>query len=244
MPTRYAEIARSLSRDIANGTYPVGSILPSEPILAEQLGISRSTLRAALKELEGSGMVSRRRSRGTCVLADKPVSASGGFSQNLATIDNLIQYAASTSRTILAVDDMVVDEELAKKLGVRPGSKWLKISHVRFDPETPQALPICWTDVYVPERHSRHVREHLPDHPNAISQLVEQAAGRTIHEIEQVLSATGIPQQQATALRAQEGGYALEIVRKYYFMARELAEVSVSIHPADRFAYKVQLSRR
>jgi DNA-binding GntR family transcriptional regulator len=74
--------------------------------------------------------------------------------------------------------------------------------------------------------------------------LVEQSAGRAINDIEQVLAASGVPEHQAEELRAKEGSYALEIVRKYYFTAHDLAEVSVSLHPADRFAYTVRLTRQ
>ena len=64
MSTRYAEVARTLTAQIGDGTYPVGSLLPKEVNLAQTLGVSRSTVRNALQELQQLAW-----SRGARVLA-------------------------------------------------------------------------------------------------------------------------------------------------------------------------------
>lgn len=53
-----------LSR-IATGRIPPGSKLPPEPELAEEMGVSRPTLREALRSLEEDGFVTRTRGAGT-----------------------------------------------------------------------------------------------------------------------------------------------------------------------------------
>ena len=54
-----------LAGRITSGAIPPGSRFPPEPQLAEDLGVSRATLREALRSLEEDGFVTRRRGAGT-----------------------------------------------------------------------------------------------------------------------------------------------------------------------------------
>jgi len=45
-------------------------------------------------------------------------------------------------------------------------------------------------------------------------------------------------------LKALPGAYALSIRRQYLFSSNEMAEVSLSIHPADRYSYSMRLTRQ
>ena len=64
-----------LERLIHDGELKPGDRLPSERELSEHLGVSRVSIRQALHELEGRGLIDRRPGRGTVVLA--PVELNG-----------------------------------------------------------------------------------------------------------------------------------------------------------------------
>src|SRR5947207_5070040 len=66
---RYLRIAGNLRRAIADGRYPVGAQLPTEHELCRQLGVSRFTVREAIRVLAGSGLVRRKPRAGTVVTA-------------------------------------------------------------------------------------------------------------------------------------------------------------------------------
>ena len=61
-------VARQIFAAITGGHYPEGSILPTEQALSEELGVSRTALREAIKGLASKGMLETRRRRGTMVL--------------------------------------------------------------------------------------------------------------------------------------------------------------------------------
>jgi DNA-binding FadR family transcriptional regulator len=65
----YRQIATILRESIDAGRFPVGSLLPPERDLAEQLGVSRTSVREALIALEVQGRVSVRVGVGVSVLA-------------------------------------------------------------------------------------------------------------------------------------------------------------------------------
>ncbi|MBB5189805.1 DNA-binding FadR family transcriptional regulator [Silvimonas terrae] len=69
----YRQIAELILRHIDSGQFPPGSLLPAERELAEQLGVSRASVREALIALEVEGRVSVKVGNGVTVL-DKPAT--------------------------------------------------------------------------------------------------------------------------------------------------------------------------
>ena len=112
----------------------MGSLLPTELELCERFGASRHTVRAALRELQGLGLVSRRKRVGTRVEAAR---ASGGYNESLASLEDLVQLAATHVRAVRRIDEVVVDRTLARELGCRAGTRWLRISSLRQDEKNP-----------------------------------------------------------------------------------------------------------
>ncbi len=66
---------RRLQADLAKmiASLPAESRLPSEPELARRMGVSRATLREAMRSFEGQGLIRRRQGVGTFVVAKVPV---------------------------------------------------------------------------------------------------------------------------------------------------------------------------
>jgi len=241
--TRYAYVARALAEAIAEGRHPIGSVLPNEFELAAQFAVSRSTIRAAMRELQASGLVSRKRNAGTRIESVLPPKERGGFTQTLESIEAVQQFGVETERHIQRVSDAVTDDELARMLGCRQGRRWLRISFLRMIPGDATQRPICWTDVYIDGKFSAEIRSRMDSHSAIFGTLVEQISGRRFREIRQDINAVGVPEDKAAGLKVDPGSHALAIRRQYFFSSNEMAEVSVSYHPADRFSYTTRLLR-
>ncbi len=65
----YLQIVQQLRERIATGEVSEGTLLPPERTLAQQLGVNRSTVVSAYRELKRSGLAQARVGRGTSVLA-------------------------------------------------------------------------------------------------------------------------------------------------------------------------------
>jgi DNA-binding GntR family transcriptional regulator len=61
-------------------------------------------------------------------------------------------------------------------------------------------------------------------------------------EIRRGTNAVGVSHDLAGPLNAMPGAHALAIRRQYLFSSNEMAEVSLSIHPADCYSYTTRLA--
>lgn len=63
------QVIASLRTQITSGEWPVGSRIPTEPELVEQLGVARNTVREAVRALAHNGLLDIRQGSGTYVVA-------------------------------------------------------------------------------------------------------------------------------------------------------------------------------
>lgn len=68
----YEQVKRHVSESILIGDWPPGTVLPSETELARQFGVAVGTVRRALADLTGEGLLTRRRKTGTVVTGRTP----------------------------------------------------------------------------------------------------------------------------------------------------------------------------
>lgn len=232
-------MAQELAEGIHSGRYPLGSLLPTEFELCEQFGASRYAVRKALDELQELGLISRRKNVGTRVEATR---AARGFTQSIATVDELAQFGAKHVRVVHEVGPVVADLLLAREMGCAGGTRWLRISSLRMEGGK-QRRPICWTDVYIDPSYA-DVAELVRESPETlISSLIETRYGRRIARIRQDVRAVSLSSSLAELLKAESGAPALQLVRHYLDASDQTFEISVTTHPADRFTFSMELER-
>ena len=143
-----------------------------------------------------------------------------------------------------AIDEQqTVTGNLAKELGCESGTAWLRISSLRMVGDDSNA-PIGWTDVYIDPAYA-DIADLVKENPDTlISALLEERYDRHIAEIHQDIRAfTVADPAMAAALRIEIGASALKIVRRYLDASGDAFEVSVSVHPAERFSISMKLQR-
>lgn len=108
---------------------PAGQRLPSEPDLAKQLGVSRATLREAMRSFETQGLIRRRQGSGTFVVGKVQALDSGlEVLESLDTIAKRMGLEMSVSD--LNIESVTADEEMAQSLEVPLGANLTRVRRV------------------------------------------------------------------------------------------------------------------
>ena len=110
-------------------TTPPGHRLPSEPALATQLGVSRATLREAMRTFEAQGLLRRKQGSGTFVTHPSSVFDSG--LEVLESIETLAQRInLLVTMGTLKVEQRAATEEECQALGEQGHFQVVHISRV------------------------------------------------------------------------------------------------------------------
>lgn len=118
-----------------------GGRLPSEPKLAEILGVSRATLREAMRIFETQGRLRRQQGIGTFVLHPSQIIESG--LEVLESIETLAeQIGLPVSMGDLEITCLVANDDIAEKLKLEPGTDLLRVSRVILTEGRPTAYLI------------------------------------------------------------------------------------------------------
>jgi len=233
----YLQVARALQDRIAAGSYPLGALLPTEHMLADQFGVSRQTVRQAIGHLRGMKLLSAKKGVGTRVESTRPQKA---YYHALQSLPDLFQFASDAVYHVTRTERVAVQGREADELGCRPGRSWLRLEGVREVPGVPG--PLCHTTVMIDVRYAE-VAETARTHTRAIFSLIEDRFGVAITEVHQEIKATVLDAAQALDLQAGSGQPALLITRRFFGTGRRLVELSRSLHPADRFRYSMTVRR-
>ena len=225
----YSALAGLLERDIRDGKYPPESIIPSEKELTERYGMSRQTVRQALRSLRDRGLISSHPGVGTIVRA--PGGLQTRFS-SVNSIEDLLQFVGTTEMHVVSLGEVQVGARLARELECKEG---IVLSEVAFLRKTPGAqLPVSYVVIYVHPRFAE-AQKTPPVTNTPVYKNIEQMFGLRVHEVRQDIAAAALDAELASTLHAAQGAPALQIKRFYYDVNGELVQTSISWYPADRY---------
>lgn len=237
--SRYMQIAQTLLSDIQSGTYAVGSMLPTEAELCVQFGVSRFTVREAIRQLVRMGILTRQPGVGTTVIKDRSAQV---FRQVIERLEDLQTYTAETQLHVLGryVAD-IEDETLATRLGASPGQFWLQLDCLRWAAE-PDLGPICHTSLYLaPAFRSITGLGGRSNRP--VFSLLEEQFGERIVEVRQQVTAGSMPERLAQLLGVPTGSAALVVERLYINHRDQVVELAISTHPGHRYQHQQTFRR-
>lgn len=132
----YFQISSRLERAIRDGVIPAGARLENEISIGEHLGLSRPTIRRAIQELVGKGLLVRRRGIGTQVVqarVSRPVELT-------SLHEDLTRGGHTVTTSVLSLEHIPADTETAERLNVEAGTEISRIRRLRSADGTPMAI--------------------------------------------------------------------------------------------------------
>jgi GntR family transcriptional regulator len=170
---------QALRNWLAPGRHREGDRLPPEHDLASMLGVSRGTLRTALRRLEDTGEIVRRQGSGTFV---GHIAGTGALQEGLERLESYASLARRRGLTLgvrdVRIEAVALDRALAEVLGAEPGATATQIGRVVLQGATPMALMV----------DTVHPSIELPPAPELSAEL--EAHGSMVLD---VLMGLGVP---------------------------------------------------
>src|SRR4030067_1022590 len=127
----------AIQEAIKQGKFPAGSQLPSEMELLQMLGVSRTTLREALRILQEQRLIRKRRGLGTFVMERAIVK---DLSQNFGITEMISQAGYTPGTRDFNIRLEKPSNAVSEKLGIPDSFMTVVIERVR----TANQTPVVW----------------------------------------------------------------------------------------------------
>ena len=200
---------------------PGGERLPSEPQLAKTLGVSRATLREAMRTFETQGLIRRRQGAGTFVVGQVQVLDSGlEVLESLETMAKRLDLVVTISG--LQIEKLFADEELADGLKIPLASRLISIQRVVRADERPVAYLVDT----LPEEFLNPEQFPADFNGSVLDFLIARNTPLTISRA--AISATGATAEVARALEIQRDDVLLKFTSQLYIADGSVVDYSVS----------------
>lgn len=148
----YRQLVHFVCDKVAKGEWPIGTRLPSQRALAEQLKLNRSTVTSAIDELTSYGIVAGRHGAGTQIVSNTwslllqqpdwgEFISSGFFRANINTIQtiNRLEYVPDMTRLGTGeLDTRLFPAEMLRNVLQRIGGRVKNLGYL-----SPLGLPEC-----------------------------------------------------------------------------------------------------
>jgi len=227
-----SSVREELARRIERGEWRPRERLPSEPDLASSLGVSRATLREALRSLAEDGFVHRIQGSGTFV-THRP-RLRNNLDVNFGVTDLIRSMGMEPGSRDVRVGESASSEEDARALGLEPGDPVLSIERVR----TADGRPVVFSVDLLPLRVLGD-RGRLGVDGSSIYELLEHEAGVVVQRGVASLRPANADRRLADLLAVPEGTLLLYIHQVDFDGEGRPVLLSHEHHVADAFEITV-----
>lgn len=224
----YQRLIKGIRRAMDEGTLGRDDALPSERDLAKSLGVSRITIRRAVRGLVEEGLLNQRPGAGTFVASrvEQPLSELTGYTEDM-TARGMAPGVEWLDRT---TGTATPDEALALELS--PGSQVARLYRLRTADDRPMCLEYATLPI-----------AYLPDPQRVENSLYSVLSEKGLRPVRasQILRAELFGIEQARLLSVQPGSACLYIERRSYLADGTAIEFVCSHYRGDSYDFVAEL---
>jgi GntR family transcriptional regulator len=231
-PAAYVQIEEELAERIRGGLLRPGDRLPPERELAEQMQVSRMTVRQALGRLADRGLLSREQGRGTFVSTPKLIQS---LSRLHGFHEQMIRQGILPTSRLLSGEEMLASAAVAQVLGLPLGEPLYKVVRLRLGGGVPLALETS----FFPVRLVPGLLE-LDLERNSIYRLMERYDARPVRAI-QSLEPVPAREHEAEALEVAAESPLMLVERTAWDERGRAVEYAKDLYRGDRSRFVAEL---
>lgn len=218
---------------INNGTLIPGDLIPSEPQLAKQLGVSQGTAKKAIDNLVWERRLYRHQGKGTYI-------SNIDFNNSLFRFTTYGDAAGHHTRIHKETTQRRIEpgtKAICEKLQVPVKSPLLYIERVGYVQDKPVLVEYSrWQSELVPGLENEDI--HIPD---LLYALIVEKYKVPVVRAEETLTAGAADKKTAETLQIEPGSPVLVLNRTTYTTENRIIEVRTSKGRADKFSYKTEI---
>lgn len=223
----YLDVAEQIKADIMDGTYPVGSLLPTETELEQLFDVSKITVRRAIELLSSEELVEKKSGKGTTVLSNRPynkLSKAGTFTEYLNDSGQKVAKKILNLEKVALTPGSAVHQSL--------GEKAVKVSRLYTLDDQPYIyfnyfLPTSLADVPLEDFENESLYRLMDQHGIEIMKFED-----SFQTVELTLE-----QQEILATSEKNG---LKRIRKSVGLSGKIVEFSEAIYNTALYPYVIE----
>jgi GntR family transcriptional regulator len=232
----YHQLKEVLLARLRTGEWKPNDQLPTEDELGSQFGVSKATVRQALRELSEAGLVRREQGRGTFVAEQK---VQFGPRQLTSFTEEMRGIGMTSASRVLEQATEGASGEIAEQLQVAEGSPVYRLCRLRLADGAPMGLQTVYIACDVaPGLFETDLTQ------SSLYETLERRYGLAPDHAAQKHFAVALTAAEAALLGVAEGSPALGGERLTYLRNGRPLEVTRSLMRGDRYQIRLKLVRR
>ena len=234
MQPLYMQIKEAIKQRILDGDFSAHERLPSESELMKIFGVSRITVRQALRDLHGDGLVFSVQGKGTFVSrpkATQDMTRLQGFGEAMTP------GGYTTSTRVVSVGETRASQQVADALGIRRTDRVIELTRIRYLNREPISIDNSFFPVAIGEKLLGR------DLTQDVFPMLENSFGIYLDYADLKISAGVAVKHQADGLNVEVGSPILQIQRLVFGTDGTPVDFEYLSYRGDAFQYQLRVDR-